>query len=133
MDNFSKLLKTEFNIDCNSSKNEKPIKFNHRLSTSRSLDRKSFDKIVNLLEEIEDASEQIHEAGIEIFHHEARFFTIIETLLNKFYNEDQLSCIHLYIYGEHFQDTEISIVNDKGESFVPETLDELWNLVLKFK
>lgn len=104
-------------------------KINKRSRLGKTLDKETFFSIVSTLEEIDEVSETLHDAGIEIYMHESRFYSIIESLFKILLSKEQMSLLHLYLYGESM-DGNVP-VNDKGESIEIESIEELWEQINK--
>jgi len=102
-------------------------KINKRSQLGKSLDKETFISIVNTLEEIDEVSETLHEAGIEIYLHESRFYSIIESLFKILLSNEQMALLHLYLYGESM-DGNIP-VNNKGEAIEIDSIEELWEQI----
>lgn len=92
-----------------------------------SLERKLFLETITLLEEIEERSVELFEAGIDLSAYETLFFQVIENLFFTIYNEKQINLIHSYIYGEPLSDRIPLPVDKYGKVLEPETPEELWN------
>lgn len=100
------------------------------INNNTTLDKDTFFSIVSLLEEIEEASEAVHESGIDLYLYESKFFSIIEILLNEILNDKQLSLLHQYIYGEQLPN--LPVLNEKGETLDVETPEDLWEAINKY-
>lgn len=92
--------------------------------------KKLFIDTINILEEIEEKSGEIFEAGIDLSVYETLFFQVIENLLYTIYNDKQVNLIHSYIYGEPLTDKIPQPVDKSGKVLDPETPEELWNAIL---
>jgi len=92
--------------------------------------RKLFIDAINILEEIEEKSSELFEAGIDLSVYETLFFQVIENLLYTIYNDKQVNLIHSYIYGEPLSDRIPQPVDKSGKVLDPETPEELWNGIL---
>ena len=92
--------------------------------------KKLFIDTINLLEEIEEKSGELFEAGIDLSVYETLFFQVIENLLYTIYNDKQVNLIHSYIYGEPLTDKIPQPVDKSGKVLDPETPEELWNAIL---
>jgi len=92
--------------------------------------RKLFIDAINILEEIEEKSGELFEAGIDLSVYETLFFQVIENLLYTIYNDKQVNLIHSYIYGEPLSDRIPQPVDKSGKVLDPETPEELWNGIL---
>lgn len=92
--------------------------------------KKLFIDTINLLEEIEEKSGELFEAGIDLSVYETLFFQVIENLLYTIYNDKQVNLIHSYIYGEPLSDKIPQPVDKTGKVLEPETPEELWNAIL---
>jgi len=93
-------------------------------------EKKLFIDTINILEEIEERSGELFEAGIDLSVYETLFFQVIENLLYTIYNEKQVNLIHSYIYGEPLSDKIPQPVDKSGKVLEPETPEELWNGIL---
>jgi len=89
--------------------------------------KKLFLETITLLEEIEERSGELFEAGIDLSAYEILFFQVIENLFFTIYNEKQINLIHSYIYGEPLSDSIPLPVDKYGKVLEPETPEELWN------
>ena len=89
--------------------------------------KKLFLETITLLEEIEERSGELFEAGIDLSAYETLFFQVIENLFFTIYNEKQINLIHSYIYGEPLSDSIPLPVDKYGKVLEPETPEELWN------
>lgn len=94
------------------------------------LQKKLFIDTINILEEIEEKSGELFEAGIDLSVYETLFFQVIENLLYTIYNDKQVNLIHSYIYGEPLSDKIPQPVDKTGKVLEPETPEELWNAIL---
>lgn len=94
------------------------------------LQKKLFIDTINILEEIEEKSGELFEAGIDLSVYETLFFQVIENLLYTIYNDKQVNLIHSYIYGEPLSDKIPQPVDRTGKVLEPETPEELWNAIL---
>ena len=92
--------------------------------------KKLFIESINILEEIEEKSGELFEAGIDLSVYETLFFQVIENLLYTIYNENQVNLIHSYIYGESMSEEAKQPVDKTGKIILPETPEELWNGIL---
>lgn len=92
--------------------------------------KKLFIDTINILEEIEEKSGELFEAGIDLSVYETLFFQVIENLLYTIYNENQVNLIHSYIYGESMSEEAKQPVDKTGKIILPETPEELWNGIL---
>lgn len=92
--------------------------------------KKLFIDTINILEEIEEKSGELFEAGIDLSVYETLFFQVIENLLYTIYNDKQVNLIHSYIYGEPLSDKIPQPVDKSGKVLEPETPEELWNAIL---
>lgn len=92
--------------------------------------KKLFIDTINILEEIEEKSGELFEAGIDLSVYETLFFQVIENLLYTIYNDKQVNLIHSYIYGEPLSDKIPQPVDRTGKVLEPETPEELWNAIL---
>lgn len=92
--------------------------------------KKLFIDTINILEEIEEKSGELFEAGIDLSVYETLFFQVIENLLYTIYNDKQVNLIHSYIYGEPLSDKIPQPVDKTGKVLEPETPEELWNAIL---
>jgi len=95
--------------------------------------RKLFIDTINTLEEIEEKSGELFEAGIDLSAHEMLFFQVIENLFYIIYNDKQVNLIHSYIYGEPLSDMIPQPVDKDGKVLEPETPEELWNALHKVR
>ena len=89
--------------------------------------KKLFIDTINILEEIEEKSGELFEAGIDLSVYETLFFQVIENLLYTIYNDKQINLIHSYIYGEPLSDKIPQPVDKTGKVLEPETPEQLWN------
>ena len=92
--------------------------------------KKLFIDTINILEEIEEKSGELFEAGIDLSVYETLFFQVIENLLYTIYNENQVNLIHSYIYGVSMSEEANQPVDKTGKIILPETPEELWNGIL---
>ena len=92
--------------------------------------KKLFIDTINILEEIEEKSGELFDAGIDLSVYETLFFQVIENLLYTIYNDKQVNLIHSYIYGEPLSDKIPQPVDKSGKVLDPETPEELWNGIL---
>ena len=92
--------------------------------------KKLFIDTINILEEIEEKSGELFEAGIDLSVYETLFFQVIENLLYTIYNENQVNLIHSYIYGVSMSEEAKQPVDRTGKIILPETPEELWNGIL---
>ena len=92
--------------------------------------KKLFIESINVLEEIEEKSGELFEAGIDLSVYETLFFQVIENLLYTIYNENQVNLIHSYIYGVSMSEEAKQPVDKTGKIILPETPEELWNGIL---
>jgi len=92
--------------------------------------KKLFIESINILEEIEEKSGELFEAGIDLSVYETLFFQVIENLLYTIYNENQVNLIHSYIYGVSMSEEANQPVDKTGKIILPETPEELWNGIL---
>ena len=92
--------------------------------------KKLFIESINILEEIEEKSGELFEAGIDLSVYETLFFQVIENLLYTIYNENQVNLIHSYIYGVSMSEEAKQPVDKTGKIILPETPEELWNGIL---
>ena len=83
--------------------------------------KKLFIDTINILEEIEEKSGEIFEAGIDLSVYETLFFQVIENLLYTIYNDKQVNLIHSYIYGEPLTDKIPQPVDKSGKVLDPKT------------
>ena len=60
--------------------------------------KKLFIDTINILEDIEEKSGELFQAGIDLSVYETLFFQVIENLLYTIYNDKQVNLIHSYIY-----------------------------------
>lgn len=95
--------------------------------------RQLFIDTINTLEEIEEKSGELFEAGIDLSAHEMLFFQVIENLFYIIYNDKQVNLIHSYIYGEPLSDMIPQPVDKDGKVLEPETPEELWNALHKVR
>ena len=95
--------------------------------------RKLFIDTINTLEEIEEKSGELFEAGVDLSAHEMLFFQVIENLFYIIYNDKQVNLIHSYIYGEPLSDMIPQPVDKDGKVLEPETPEELWNALHKVR
>ena len=92
--------------------------------------KKLFIDTINILEDIEEKSGELFQAGIDLSVYETLFFQVIENLLYTIYNDKQVNLIHSYIYGEPLTDRIPQPVDKSGKVLDPETPEELWNAIL---
>ena len=92
--------------------------------------KKLFIDTINILEDIEEKSGELFQAGIDLSVYETLFFQVIENLLYTIYNDKQVNLIHSYIYGEPLSDKIPQPVDRSGKVLDPETPEELWNGIL---
>jgi hypothetical protein len=92
--------------------------------------KKLFIDTINILEDIEEKSGELFQAGIDLSVYETLFFQVIENLLYTIYNDKQVNLIHSYIYGEPLSDKIPQPVDKSGKVLDPETPEELWNGIL---
>ena len=92
--------------------------------------KKLFIDTINILEDIEEKSGELFQAGIDLSVYETLFFQVIENLLYTIYNDKQVNLIHSYIYGEPLTDKIPQPVDKSGKVLDPETPEELWNAIL---
>ena len=92
--------------------------------------KKLFIDTINILEDIEEKSGELFQAGIDLSVYETLFFQVIENLLYTIYNDKQVNLIHSYIYGEPLSDKIPQPVDKSGKVLDPETPEELWNAIL---
>ena len=92
--------------------------------------KKLFIDTINILEDIEEKSGELFQAGIDLSVYETLFFQVIENLLYTIYNDKQVNLIHSYIYGEPLTDKIPQPVDKSGKVLDPETHEELWNAIL---
>ena len=92
--------------------------------------KKLFIESINILEEIEEKSGELFEAGMDLSVYETLFFQVIENLLYTIYNENQVNLIHSYIYGVSMSEEAKQPVDKTGKIILPETPEELWNGIL---
>ena len=92
--------------------------------------KKLFIDTINILEEIEERSGELFEAGIDLSLYETLFFQVIENLFYTIYNEKQVNVIHSYIYGVPLSDKIPQPVNKEGKVLEPDTPEELWNAIM---
>ena len=92
--------------------------------------KKLFIESINILEEIEEKSGELFEAGVDLSVYETLFFQVIENLLYTIYNENQVNLIHSYIYGVSMSEEAKQPVDKTGKIILPETPEELWNGIL---
>ena len=92
--------------------------------------KKLFSDTINILEDIEEKSGELFQAGIDLSVYETLFFQVIENLLYTIYNDKQVNLIHSYIYGEPLTDKIPQPVDKSGKVLDPETPEELWNAIL---
>lgn len=91
-------------------------------NSNYSMNKKSFKKVIKLLEKANESSEMIMDAGIDVSMHDMLFYDVIEELLSLFFNDKQLELIQLYLFEK--------ISNEKiKETNIPNNIDELWNNV----
>lgn len=88
--------------------------------------KKLFIDTINILEEIEERSGELFNAGIDLSLYETLFFQVIENLFYTIYNEKQVNVIHSYIYGEPLSDRIPQPVNKEGRVLEPDTPEQLW-------
>lgn len=88
--------------------------------------KKLFIDTINILEEIEERSGELFNAGIDLSLYETLFFQVIENLFYTIYNEKQVNVIHSYIYGEPLSDRIPQPVNKEGKVLEPDTPEQLW-------
>lgn len=88
--------------------------------------KKLFIDTINILEEIEERSGELFEAGIDLSLYETLFFQVIENLFYTIYNEKQVNVIHSYIYGEPLSDRIPQPVDREGKILEPDTPEQLW-------
>jgi hypothetical protein len=94
------------------------------------LKKKLFIDTINILEEIEERSGELFEAGIDLSLYETLFFQVIENLFYTIYNDKQVNVIHSYIYGVPLSDKIPQPVNKEGKVLEPDTPEELWNAIM---
>jgi len=92
--------------------------------------KKLFIDTINILEEIEERSGELFDAGIDLSLYETLFFQVIENLFYTIYNEKQVNVIHSYIYGVPLSDKIPQPVNKEGKVLEPDTPEELWNAIM---
>jgi hypothetical protein len=92
--------------------------------------KKLFIDTINILEEIEERSGELFEAGIDLSLYETLFFQVIENLFYTIYNDKQVNVIHSYIYGVPLSDKIPQPVNKEGKVLEPDTPEELWNAIM---
>ena len=92
--------------------------------------KKLFIDTINILEDIEEKSGELFQAGIDLSVYETLFFQVIENLLYTIYNDKQVNLIHSYSYGEPLTDKIPQPVDKSGKVLDPETPEELWNAIL---
>ena len=92
--------------------------------------KKLFIDTINILEEIEERSGELFNAGIDLSLYETLFFQVIENLFYTIYNEKQVNVIHSYIYGVPLSDKIPQPVNKEGKVLEPDTPEELWNAIM---
>ena len=92
--------------------------------------KKLFIDTISILEDIEEKSGELFQAGIDLSVYETLFFQVIENLLYTIYNDKQVNLIHSYIYGEPLTDKIPQPVDKSGKVLDPETPEELWNAIL---
>lgn len=92
--------------------------------------KKLFIDTINILEDIEEKSGELFDAGIDLSVYETLFFQVIENLLYTIYNDKQVNLIHSYIYGEPLSNKLPQPVDKSGKILDPETPEELWNGIL---
>ena len=92
--------------------------------------KKLFIDTINILEDIEEKSGELFQAGIDLSVYETLFFQVIENLLYTIYNENQVNLIHSYIYGVSMSEEAKQPVDKAGKIILPETPEELWNGIL---
>lgn len=89
-------------------------------------EKELFIDTIELLEEIEDKSAQINEAGIDISLYESLFFQVIENLFYSKFNTRQMDMIHSYLYGIPLSSNPVELVDKNGNTLKPDTPEELW-------
>ena len=92
--------------------------------------KKLFIDTINILEDIEEKSGELFQAGIDLSVYETLFFQVIENLLYTIYNDKQVNLIHSYIYGDPLTDKIPQPVDKSGKVLDPETPEEVWNEIL---
>ena len=92
--------------------------------------KKLFIETKTILEDLEEKSGELFQAGIDLSVYETLFFQVIENLLYTIYNDKQVNLIHSYIYGEPLTDKIPQPVDKSGKVLDPETPEELWNGIL---
>ena len=127
---LEKLLSISFNSNYKVSKR---LNKGTKLTNVSRLDKKTFVRIVNILEELEETNQELFDSGIDVSMHESRFFEIIDLLLGKFLTKLQLAYLQVYLYGSEFLEDIPVLTNEKGEPVEPETPEELWTALNKLK
>lgn len=89
--------------------------------------KRLFIDTINILEDIEEKSGELFEAGIDLSVYETLFFQVIENLLYTIYNDNQVNLIHSYIYGEPLSDRIPQPVDKTGKVLEPDTPEQLWS------
>lgn len=116
-------------VSLKEDKTKRSFKTTSSIKSSIKMDKETFCKIIVLLEDIEEASSEMLDMGVDLGPHEGRFYEIIEMLLNTILTSDQISLIHIYLFGDSYIEDIPTVLDKKGNITSPETPEELWDAI----
>ncbi len=96
--------------------------------------RSEFFTLISLLEEVEEKSELMNEAGIDLYEFESLYLESIELLITKVFSSESLDLIHIFLYGVPLS-IELSREFENNPNAFPtfDTVEKLWDEVVKIE
>ncbi len=99
--------------------------------TEDDINRESFEKIIQTMEEVQVRSTLLHaEFKLDFFNYEEKFYEVIDRLFTIHFGREAAEVIFFYIYERMNPDGSINQLLDKDDHPIPlESPNDLWELV----
>ena len=99
--------------------------------TESDINRESFEKIIQTMEEVQVRSTLLHtEFKIDFFDYEEKFYEVIDRLFAIHFGREASEVIFFYIYERMNPDGTVNQLLDKDDNPIPlESPNDLWELV----
>lgn len=99
--------------------------------TESDINRESFEKIIQTMEEVQVRSTLLHaEFKIDFFDYEEKFYEVIDRLFAMHFGKEASEVIFFYIYERMNPDGTVNQILDKDDNPIPlESPNDLWELV----
>ena len=103
--------------------------------TENDINKESFEKIIQLMEEVQVRSTLIHtEFKIDFFDYEEKFYEVIDRLFALHFGREAADVIFFYVYERMNPDGTVNqIVDQDGHPIPLESPSDLWELVNHMK